>query len=345
MMQPNAQGALPMGRRAFLGTLWLASAAGILTSRAPDFAAATAQTTIRFASLYNPDHSASRTADRFAELVGQKTAGRVKVEVFHSASLGSEREVAEGVRSGSIDMGYSGLPGFGSFAPEVHVLEMPYLYEDLDEVKSVVDKLSPDLERILAAAGLRNVGYVFDGPRVTLATRPLRSIEDFKGLKFRVPQSPLYVQMAKAFGSIPTPVALPEVYTALQTKIAEALEGSPTTLYTGKYYEVARNLVRTDHIFHAAYIAMNPDFFKKLAPDAQKAIVDAGRESTAYNLELAKKAVQEDMDRLKAARIQVTAPDKKPFRSAVRDANESFAQSRGQGAVQLYRKIREVTGR
>jgi TRAP-type transport system periplasmic protein len=201
-----------ISRRAFLGSVAGAAALGP--------GAAAAQTTIRFASLFNPEHSASRAADRLAELVTQKTAGRVKVEVFHSAALGGEREVAEGVRSGSIDLGNSGLPGFGSFVPEIHVLEMPYLYEDLDEVKTVVDRVSPDIERYLAAGGLQPVGYIFDGPRVTLATRPLRSFDDFRGLKFRVPQAPLYVQMAKAFGAIPTPVAFPEVYTALQTRVA-----------------------------------------------------------------------------------------------------------------------------
>ncbi len=269
----------------------------------------------------------------------------MKVEVFHSASLGSEREVAEGVRSGSIDMGYSGLPGYGSFVPELQILEMPYLYEDLDEVRSVAEKLSPDLEQLLAGGGLRLVGYVFDGPRMTLATRPLRSIDDFRGLKFRVPQSPLYVTMAKAFGAIPTPVAFPEVYTALQTKIAEALEGSPTTLYTGKYYEVAKNLVRTDHIFYVAYVAMNPELFKKLPADHQRAILEAGRESSAYNLELAKKGIQEDLDRLKASGVQTFTPDKAPFRMAVKDANEKFAESRGARALQLYQRVKEFTKR
>ncbi len=340
----------PMSRRAFLGTAGMAGAASALTVLDPARVAAqtprpAAQATIRFASLFNPEHSASRSADRFAELVAQKTGGAVKVEVFHSAALGGEREVAEGVRSGSIDIGNSGLPGFGSFVPEIHVLEMPYLYESLDEVKGVVDRVASDLEKYLAAGGLQLVGYIFDGPRVTLATRPLRSIDDFRGLKFRVPQAPLYVQMAKAFGAIPTPVSLPEVYTALQTKIAEALEGSPTTLYTGKYHEVARNLSRTDHIFYVAYVAMNPDFFRKQPADVQKAILDAGRESSAYNLELAKKAIQEDFDRLKAAGVQMITVDKAPFRAAVREVNEKFAESRGPRAVQLYQRIREITKR
>jgi TRAP-type transport system periplasmic protein len=108
---------------------------------------------------------------------------------------------------------------------------------------------------------------------------------------------------------------------------------------------VAKNLIRTDHIFYVAYVAMNPDFFKKQPPDVQKAILDAGRESSAYNLELAKKAIQEDFQRLKAAGVQVITVDKAPFRAAVREANEKFAESRGARAVQLYQRIREITKR
>ena len=117
----------------------------------------------------------------------------------------------------------------------------------------------------MASVGLALLGYLYDGPRVTLSTRPLNSIDDFKGLKLRVPQIPLYVQMAQAFGATPTPVALPEVYTALQSRIVEGLEGTPTSLYVQKYHEVAKNLARTDHIFFVAYIAMNAGLLAKLS--------------------------------------------------------------------------------
>ena len=90
---------------------------------------------------------------RLAELVAAKTGGKVKVDLFHNAALGSEREAAEGVKSGSIDMAYSGLTGFGSYVPEFGVLEMPFLYDTLDQVKSVVDKISPRLEARMASVG------------------------------------------------------------------------------------------------------------------------------------------------------------------------------------------------
>jgi tripartite ATP-independent transporter DctP family solute receptor len=330
-----------LDRRAFLRAAGAAGAAGLVgvqqaRAQAPDI-------TLRFASLYPPTHTASRTATRLAELIAAKTGGKVKVDVFHGASLGSEREAAEGVKSGSIDLAYSGLTGFGSYVPEFGVLEMPFLYDSLDQVKAVVDKISPGLEARMAASGLALLGYLYDGPRVTLSTRPLNSIDDFRGLKLRVPQIPLYVQMAQAFGATPTPVALPEVYTALQSRIVEGLEGTPTSLYVQKYHEVAKNLARTDHIFFVAYIAMNAALLAKQSPDRQQAIRAAGREASAYNLEIARPAVDEDFARLTAAGVRVTTPDRAPFRAAVSAMREKYAASLGPRGQEIYDAVKAVT--
>jgi tripartite ATP-independent transporter DctP family solute receptor len=302
------------------------------------------QTTLRFASLFQADHSASRSAEWFAEQVGQKTGGRVRVQVFHNAALGSEEEAAQGVRSGTIDIAYSGLPGFGGYIRDIRVLEMPYLYADLDELSRVVARISPILDQLFVGAGLKRLSYQFDGPRLTLATRPLRSFADFKGLKFRVPQSPVYIEMVKAFGAIPTPVALPEAYTALQAHVADAIEGSATTLFTGKYYEVARNLVRTDHIFYTAYVAMNPGVFARQPADVQRALVEAGNETVDVNLRMAKEANAADLDRLAKAGLAVMAPERAPFQEAVRQPNERYAASLGGRAMEIYGELRKVTG-
>lgn len=299
--------------------------------------------TLRFASLYPKTHPASRAADKFAELVAEKTGGKIKVDVFHNAALGGEREAAEGVRMGSIDAAYSGLTGFGSYVPQFGVLEMPYLYKDLDQVKTVVDKISGKLETAMAAQGIALLGYQYDGPRVTLANRPIRSIDDFRGLKMRVPQIPLYIQMVQAFGATPTPVSLPEVYTALQSKIVEAVEGTPSSLYAQRYYEVIKNIARTDHIYFVSYLAMNGPLFKGLTPDQQKAMKEAGAESSIFNLNIAKPAVQEDFGRLKAAGVKVTEPDLAPFRSAVAGLKEKYAASFGKPGIDLYDAIKAVT--
>jgi TRAP-type C4-dicarboxylate transport system substrate-binding protein len=146
--------------------------------------------------------------------------------------------------------------------------------------------------------------------------------------------------MAQAFGANPTPIALPEIYTALQSKIVDAMEGTPTSLFTTKYFEVARNVARTDHIFFVAYIGVNGPLLKGLPADQQKAIRDAGREASAYNLEIAKAAVEEDFARLKNAGVTFTTPDKAPFRAAVAGMNEKFAAGLGSQTIELYNAIK-----
>jgi TRAP-type C4-dicarboxylate transport system substrate-binding protein len=163
-------------------------------------------------------------------------------------------------------------------------------------------------------------------------------------LKLRVPQIPLYVQMVEAFGAIPTPVALPEVYTALQSRIVDAMEGTPSSIFSTKYYEVIKNLARTDHIFFVAYICMNKPLFDGLAADAQDSIRAAGQEASAFNLETAKPRVQADFDQLVAEGVEVSTPDLAPFRAAVADMKEKFAADLGAAGTELYEAIKAAAG-
>jgi len=329
-----------VGRRRVLGAAGAAAGLGVLGGRR----AAAQAMKLRFASLYPPAHAASRTADKLAELVAAKTGGRVTIDMFHNAALGSEREAAEGVKSGSIDLAYSGLPGFGSYVPEFGVLELPFNYASLDDVKTVVDRISASLEGRMDSQGLTLLGYLYDGPRVTISTRPLNALADFRGLKLRVPQTPLYVQMAQAFGASPTPVALPEVYTALQSRVVDALEGTPTSLFTSKFHEVAKNIARTDHIFFVAYIAMNKRLFDSLPAEQRTALREAGKEASAFNLAIAKEAVGEDLKRLEAAGVRFTQPNQAEFRAAVGPMKERFAEGLGAAGVAIYKEIKAATG-
>lgn len=250
----------------------------------------------------------------------------------------------QGVRNGTIDICYGGVVGVGGYIREVRVLEMPYLYKDLDQLAAVTKKVAPIIDPLFDQVRIRRLGFQFDGPRMTLATRPLRSFADFKGLKLRVPEAPIYINMAKAFGAIPTPIALPEAYTALQAHVADAIEGSATSMYTSKYWEVARNLVRTDHIFFTSYMVMNPGVFGRQPPPWQKILDEAGRESTDYNLKISNEASRSDLVRLEKVCAAVMTPDRGPFEKAVQPMNEKYAASLGGHTIKVYAALRSVTG-
>src|SRR5215204_119546 len=242
------------------------------------------QATLKLGEIYPESHSNSRGAMKFAELVSQKTGGQIKVEVYPDSKLGSERELAEGVVAGTIDIAPSGLGGIGRFIQPIHVLELPYLYKDLDHLSRVAEALTPELDKIFAEKNLKVLGYVFLGPRNIAARRPVRAIEDLRGLKLRVPESPLYVGMARALGATPTPVAFPETYTSLQTGVVDAAEGDPAALYTTKWYEPAKFISQTEHIWHVRHVVMNGAAYAKLTPDQQKALTEAAREAKDFQL-------------------------------------------------------------
>ena len=300
---------------------------------------------IRFGNLYPEDHSIGIAADRFAELVEEKTDGRAVVEVFHNGVLGSEREMAEAVKTGSLEMVTSGLAGIGLYVPGVHVFELPYLYGSMEELQQVTAELEPEIQDLLVDKGFHSVGFNYQGPRSTASVRPLRSLADFEGLKLRVPEAPLYVGMAEAMGTTPTPVAYPEVYTSLQTGIVEAMEGSPDSIFNNKFYEVANNLSLTQHIYHVLYMALNQDYFASLPEDIQNALIEAGREAAEVQLDATLELNEESLAAMREEGVEVIElADLDAFKEALRPFNDEYAESRGEDAVQMLGRIREITG-
>ncbi len=302
-----------------------------------------AQTTLRLGNIYPASHSIGKGVDRLAELVAQKTGGQLRIEVFHDARLGSEREIAESVKVGSVEMTVSGLGGVGRFVQAVQVLELPYLYDDLDHLARAGDAVLADVSALMVKAGLRTLGFFYLGPRDIVSKRPIRTLADMKGLKFRVPESPLYVGLARALGAVPTPIAFPEVYTSLQSGVVEAAEGGPDTLWSNRWYEPAKYVVLTHHILHLFHVTINEQAYQKLPPAQRDALRAAVEEASQVQLGLIKGLNAESLDRMKAAGATILTPeDPEAFRKALGSFNREFAEKLGPEAARLLEKIRAV---
>lgn len=299
--------------------------------------------TLKFGDIYAESHSNSKGVFKFAELVAQKTKGQVKIDAFVDSKLGNEREQAEGVVAGTLDIVASGLSGIGRFIQPIHTLELPYIYRDLDHMNRVAMALFPDVDNILRKSGLRNLGFFFLGPRSIAGKRPIRSLEDMKGLRFRVPESPLYVGMARALGATPTPVAFPEAYTSLQTGVVEAAEGEPGTLWSTKWYEPAKYISLTEHIYHFRYVAINEKAAQRLSPAQLQALQEAGKETTAYQLGLVAEFNKDSLEKMRAAGATIVPiADKRPFEKALEKFNREYAEKLGPEAVALLEKAMAV---
>ncbi|KLK91618.1 hypothetical protein AA309_19005 [Microvirga vignae] len=305
--------------------------------------AANAQTTFTLGDIYAAEHSNTLADKRFAELVAQRTNGAVKIEVYGDANLGNEREIAESVVSGSVDIAPSGMSGIGRFFPELQVLELPYIYKDLDHMQRVAAAIAPDVEAAFEKQGVRNLGFLFLGPRSIASKKPIETIDDMKGLRLRVPESPLYIGFAKALGAVPTPIPLPEVYSAMETGVADAAEGEPATLSTTKWYETTKSVSLTKHIWHFRFITINKDKFDALPAEQQAVVRQAAADAQKYQAGLVNDFNAKALEEMKAANVKIVETkglDK--FAERLAKFQDEYAASLGDKAVKLLAKVRSV---
>ncbi len=304
---------------------------------------AQAETTLTLGDIYAADHSNTLADKRFAELVAERTNGDVKIEVYSDATLGNERELAESVVSGSLDIAPSGMSGIGRFFPELQVLELPYLYKDLDHMQRVAEVIAPDVQAAFGAQGVRNLGFLYLGPRSIASKRAINTIEDMDGLKLRVPESPLYIGFAKALNAVPTPIPFTEVYSAIETGVAEASEGEPATLATTKWYEVTKTVSLTKHIWHFRFIPVNAAKFDTLTKEQQDIVVKAAAEAQAYQAGLVNEFNAKALEEMKSAGVTIVETqglDK--FAKRLATFQDEYAASLGEKAVALLAKVRSV---
>jgi len=211
-----------------------------------------AQTTLRLAH-HLPESSEQHTAaTRFADLVNERSGGSITVEVLPGGQMGGQREIIESVQLGTVEMGYGESGLYANYVPAFGVLTLPYLYNDPQHWQRVVtgeigNELIGQLED---KTGLVVLNWIQGGYRDTYTTdRIIESPADFEGMKIRVPESPVFIETFRALGAQPTPIPSPEIYTAMQTGVVEAMEGTPEVGFIQRIYEVAGHLNKTRHIF------------------------------------------------------------------------------------------------
>lgn len=218
-------------------------------------------------------------ADAFAKEVKAKSAGRIDVQVFGAGALGGERELVEGVKNGFIQAGFaSGV--MANYFPSAMITDIPYLFPSDDIADKVMDgpfgqKLAADFN---AATGMHNLCYGEVGFRhFSSGKSPIHSPKDLAGLKIRVQETPLYVTEMKALGAQPTPIAFPELYTALQTGVVDGQENPVPTMVFAKLYEVQKHVTLDGHNYGIDWFVMSDKFYKSLPADLLKVVTDAAQ--------------------------------------------------------------------
>lgn len=241
----------------------------------------------RVAHTTPPGNHITLAFEKFKELVEQKSGGKIKVQVFPNAILGSDRVLMEGAQKGSLEMAVSSTPNMANFSPLYQVFDLPYITSPKNQEKlyKAIDsgKLGEYFTKVANDIGLEPIMYAEYGYRnfVTI-NRPVSKVEDLAGLKMRTTDSAVEVEVAKILKMNPTPVAWGETYTALQQGTVDGEGNTFPHMYGAKHHEVLKYAVTTAHNYGMQVMMANKVWWDKLPPEAQKVIREAAAEALAY---------------------------------------------------------------
>lgn len=272
-----------------------------------------AETTITLGHVDPVEWTTSKkgaAAKVFKELVEAESAGRIKVNVYPSGQLGGETDLVQSAQEGTLTMAMVSGP-FARVCPEAGVLEIPYLFPSAPVAWSVLDgdfgkQLS---EHCLAKTGLRTLAYGETGFRnFTNSKRAVSEPKDLAGLKIRVMTQPLYVEMVKAMGGEPTPIAWPEVPAALTTGVVDGQENPVSVIYANKFYEMQKYMTLDGHVYGADFFLINDAIFSKLPAEDQQIVKRAAQVAAIAGRAIQQINSAEGLTALAAKGMTITTP-------------------------------------
>ncbi|MEN6441434.1 MAG: TRAP transporter substrate-binding protein [Syntrophobacter sp.] len=298
--------------------------------------------TFRLGTPTAPDHAYAVGARKFAELVGERTGNKVKIEIYPANQLGNERDMAEGLQLGTVDLVVSSTGPLGGFVPKMFVVDLPFLFRDKQHAYKVLDgPVGRELLDAFTAKGIRGLAFWENGFRhITNNARPIQKPEDLKGIKIRTMENKIHLATFRTFGASPTPMAWGEVYTALQQKTIDAQENPIAVIYTSKINEVQKYLALTGHVYSPAALLMSEKSFGSLPGDIQRVMLDAAIECAAFERNYLEATETKQLEELKANGMQVTLPDKKPFQDAAASVYKEFESQFGKEMVERIMSTR-----
>lgn len=252
-----------------LGSAMLAAPALISTANART-------RTLTVASLFGDDKPETKIWVRISELVEAKLPGRFKFNIVKSGALGGEKEVAEGVRLGSIQASLSTVSSLSGWVPEVQILDLPFLFRNADHVRQTVSgSTGQDLKQKLAAQQFIAADFINYGARHLLTKEAVTRPEQLQGKKIRVIQSPLHTKLWSAFGTTPVGIPITETYNALSTGVADAMDLTKSAYAGFKFYEVVPHMTETGHIWASGVVYFAASFWNQLSAEEQAVLAEA----------------------------------------------------------------------
>ncbi|WP_299867270.1 TRAP transporter substrate-binding protein [uncultured Hoeflea sp.] len=309
-----------MKRRIFTKSMAMAAA---LTFAGTAYAQ---ETTLKLAHYGSATDSVTKAAEKFAELVSEKTGGALAIDLFGNGELGNSPTMLEGVRLGTIDIVTVGNPFFTGSLPQLNLLDLPFLFQSDAHAFAVLDgEVGQSLMGSMSEAGLQGLAFWELGFRnLTNNVRPIEGPADLAGLKIRTTPNPAHVLAFETLGANPTPMPFAEVYSALQTGTIDGQENPVNHIHANKLNEVQKYMSLTAHAYTTSPLVMNAGRWNGLSPEFQTAISEAAIEAASFQRGLNDEEETSSLEAMKAEGLEVVeTPDQDAFRAAVSEVTRA----------------------
>jgi tripartite ATP-independent transporter DctP family solute receptor len=286
--------------------------------------------TMRLASATAPDHPYNLGAQKFADLIKERTKDRIQIKIYPSLQLGKgEREMLEGVQQGAIDLLVTSTGPLGGFSPSINILDFPFLFRDFNHVDLVMDgpigrKLLNDFEKV----NLQGLAFWENGFRhLTNSKVVVKKVQDGKGLKIRTMENKVHLAAWKSAGFNPTPMAWGEVFVAMQQGVIDGQENPIAVYYTSKLWDAKQsNLSLTSHVYSPAPILMSKKIFDAMPKEDQKLFVETALEVAKFQRKINRDAEESRLKEVASKGVTLVRDvDRESFKKAMAPVYDEFS--------------------
>jgi len=271
-------------------------------------------TALKLAHGLDTQHPVHKGMEYMAQKAAEKSSGKLKIEIYPSQQLGTERQCLELLQIGSLAMTKVSGAVMENFAPNMQVLSLPYIFKGRTHSYNVLD--GPIGQKLLVQSEkyrLRGLTYFDAGQRSFYSKEPVRTPADLNEKKIRVMESVTAMNLVRALGGAPTPISWGELYTALQQGIVDGAENNPPSFYTSRHYEICKYYTLDEHTSVPDILVIGTTIWNSLSTQEQQWLQEAADEAKKYQRKLWQIAEQEALDAVKAAGVEVIIPDKTVF--------------------------------
>jgi tripartite ATP-independent transporter DctP family solute receptor len=295
--------------------------------------------TIRLGHGLDVSHSVHKAMVKMGEDLARLSDGKLKLEIYPSQQLGTERQCLELLQIGSLDMTKVSVGVLENFAPKMKVLGLPFLFRDREHSFTVLD--GPIGQQLLNEGEqywLKGLGYYDAGSRSFYTKdKPVNTPEDLTGQKIRVMESVTAMDMVRGLGGSPTPISWGELYTALQQGVVDGAENNPPSFYLSRHYEVAKYYTLDEHTVLPDVLLAGTYLWDKLTPEEQGWLKQAVETSVVYQRKLWLEAENEALEAVQKAGVQIIRPDKTLFSEKIKDSFDKYKEDK-----EFYQLIQEI---